>query len=279
MKQHGGDHPSMAELCEKTGSKIEHAHISVKHFDMMLERLKHRETIRGNSSDAKNLEGIFSASHITYNIKNISREYSMKLFPDDVDEREFVQRAENLGSPFTPYTKQIGKVPLSSRGIACDDNVTLSSKLNEVQFPHLISNSPYAIQSMTPNSKLAVTESVSSWIEKYLSKENFNKKSEYIKKRQINGIFAEVATSIKEFKFEPLVEKIDTLQTFYVNCLDELIGNEERRIQKYDTEDSKNIQGFVDNPTFHKAVIACCIESILFTIDNTLTIEDVLTLT
>ena len=70
----------------------------------MLERLKHRETIRGNSSDAKIIDGIFSSAHIAYNIKNISREYAMKLFPDDVDEREFIQRAENLGSPFTPYT-------------------------------------------------------------------------------------------------------------------------------------------------------------------------------
>ena len=36
----------------------------------------------------------------------------MKLFPDDVDEREFIQRAENLGS-FKPYTKMIGKIPLA----------------------------------------------------------------------------------------------------------------------------------------------------------------------
>lgn len=46
----------------------------------------------------------------------------------------------------------------------------------------MVSNSPYAMQSMTPMSKLAVTEAASSWIETYVSKENV-KKTEYVKKR------------------------------------------------------------------------------------------------
>lgn len=60
--------------------------------------------------------------------------------------------------------------------------------------------------------------------------------------------------------------------------VDEIIGNEDKRIQKYETEE-KNIAGLVDNKTFHKAVIACCIEAILFTVENTFTVEDVLALT
>ena len=42
---------------------------------MMLDRLKHRETIRGNSIDSKDFSGIFLPAHIMYNLKNLAREY------------------------------------------------------------------------------------------------------------------------------------------------------------------------------------------------------------
>jgi hypothetical protein len=55
----GPDSPSLTNLCESIGSKVDHASISVKHFNLMLDRLKHREVIRGDSTDSKNFDGVF----------------------------------------------------------------------------------------------------------------------------------------------------------------------------------------------------------------------------
>ena len=138
----------------------------------MLDRLKHRETIRGNSTDSKDFSGIFLQAHLMYNLKNLAREYEQKLFPDDVDEREFLHKATELGSPFPPYAKQIAVNARLNKSLPWDENVTLNSKLHDLKFPHMVSNSPYAMQSMTPMSKLAVTEAASQWIDGYISKEN-----------------------------------------------------------------------------------------------------------
>jgi len=71
---------------------------------------------------------------------------------------------------------------------------------------------------------------------------------------------------------------MDSLKLLYINCLDEIIGNEDKRIQKYEAEE-KDISPLCDNSTFHKSIIACCMEAILFTVENTLTIEDIMRLT
>jgi len=145
-----------------------------------------------------NPDELFDTDKIGLNLKKMSSQYQQKLGIDEIDERIFVISEMRITTPlkFTPFARQGGanrivtpakpedvtvtrKLKSSKRvltydtpAVATKENVTLSTKLNEIKFSQYSLQSPYTVSKLPTATPITRAMEMNNWLQDHISKAN-----------------------------------------------------------------------------------------------------------
>lgn len=230
---------------------------------------------------------------------------------DEIDERIFVVSEMRITTPlkFTPFARQgvankiitpakpddsgpvARKLKMSKRVLTYDtpaaakENVTLSTKLNEIKFSQYSLQSPYTVNKLPAATPITRAMEMNNWLQDHISKvpattENglahftsglLMSITETVSKMMLGILessLKKIATALGIDNKEPEVTatpvpqkthiKSQEIRALYFRILDELICLEEKKVGA-----PKTIQ-ILANPEFHKSVLAAVTEVVLF---------------
>jgi transcription initiation factor TFIIIB Brf1 subunit/transcription initiation factor TFIIB len=273
--------------------------VASSHLTLLVEKFKEHEVLSGTSFSPKNLEGILTTPHLKYNLSNLSLHYLQRLLPNDIDEREFLFKTTQISTPlrktFNSYTRQISKL-VSHRILSYEDEeqITITSKLGEIKFPSLVSNSPYSIKNFPPSTPMTTAMELSRWLNEHL--DNFsnglprplvNKFDTYASEAfsgfensissmrcavsasfEKHGIYSDKSAEVLKQSFGEDVEvmdnKLDSLIKFFYVVMNEVLINEEKQQDIRGGDKRESMRALLMNEVFLRALMVCCTEAILF---------------
>jgi hypothetical protein len=257
-------------------------------------------------------EGVGQADSIKYNLANLSMIYQELLQPDDFDERDFLssslepnRRLPKL--PLTPFKRQ-GKAVGPSTALArrlewdeVDSSVGLTSALKDLKFRTV--NSPY-LHAGTP---MTLAMEMNTWLDD-LTEAIGDDLASQPSLLEVFADDAELMVVIKakvDFFLTSLTAQLnaagvgqpyssDFLNThfavslpastegnckaqltvkLYLKALEKLVSCEQAKLPS-------SIRSIVENTSFHTALLACCLETVLFVHNlSAVDLHDILRLT
>jgi hypothetical protein len=260
-----------------------------------VQNLKASGEIRGNYEES--MEGIFSLCHLNYNLRQFSLQYQRILTPDSIDERDFLGRAYKIGTPIknkqpiTPYMRQAmtfttSKKLTSQRMLDWQDDVSLSSNLKDLK------KAPPASPFIPPSTPMTTAMEMNRWIQTLIEEESgfeprlkalcgsdaiYNEICSRLETNleKLQSVFSThgigtVKVESSRFLFANFSEetvdnssksnsKIETLREIYWTALIRLLENEEKRMA------GGNLQTILCNEEFQMSLVACCVETLLYT--------------
>ena len=276
-------------LCSTIKASQEQVKLASDHLRMMIEKFKEHNHLRGTYPNSGNIEGILEPSHLLFNIKSISSEYSSKLLPDDIDEKEFLMQDTEIGTPL-----KVKDAVIQNSQRFCnkrmldyedDESLSMSSRLQDIKFPSLVSNSPYSIKTFPPCSRMITSYELENWVNCHIETVSSDIPDEILEKMDpaSSACFSNIVKAFKELiknsfgsiaKFQPNFAKPylqipaskitpDYVLRFFFKVLAELLKNEERQ-QELRAENKDQIVNVLKNETFYRALLVCCIETVLY---------------
>lgn len=285
---------SLGFLCNTIKAAPEQVKLAADHLKLMVEKLKEHNLLRGSQANSSNIEGILQQSHLGFNIKSLSTEYSSKILPDDIDERDFLLKETTIGSPLK--IKDVAGMNsqrfCSKRVLDYEDDETLSmsSRLQDIKFPSLISNSPYSIKTFPPSSRMLTSLELETWLSSHTESISSSIPNEIIEKLDnfayefLKNLLDEFSTVISNAfdslgigKIQPTLFLKSCLQIptgeskissenilkLFQKVLLELLHNEEKQ-QELRSDSKEQMSNVLKNETFYRALLVCCIETTLF---------------
>jgi hypothetical protein len=281
----GGD--PLLFLCSTIKASQEQVKLASDHLRMMIEKFKEHNHLRGTYANSSNIEGILDQNHLWFNIKSVSSEYSSKLLPDDIDEKEFLMQESDLGSPLkVKDSVQNSQRFCNKRMLDYEDDESLSmtSRLQDIKFPSLVSNSPYSIKTFPPCSRMITSYELENWINSHIEGISCEVPEEILEKmdtssssgflsiiKQFKDLIKNSLNNIQKFQSssKPYLSipsnKLtpDSLLRFFFKVLTELLKNEEKQ-QELRSETKDQLINVLKNETFYRALLVCCIETVLY---------------
>ena len=276
-------------LCSTIKASQDQVKLASDHLKLMIEKFKEHNHLRGNYANSSNVEGILDPNHLIFNIKSISSEYSNKLLPDDIDERDFLMQETGIGSPL----KGKDTIVQNSQRFCNkrlldyedDENLSINSRLQDIKFPSLVSNSPYSIKTFPPCSRMITSYELENWITSHIDSVSSEIPEEVLEKMDsaAGSYFIDIVEDFKELiktsfssitKIQPGFSKpslqipptkvtSEYVLKFFFKVLLELLKNEERQ-QEIRLENKEQIHNVLKNEVFYRALLVCCIETILY---------------
>lgn len=298
-------------LCDLLKAQDEQVTVSASHVGLMVEKFKEHDVIRGDIPNSRCLDGIFSNSHIHYNNSSLELNYQNKLLPDDVDERYFVFKETKimtpLRNPTSPMIRNGAHRFSAQRILAYEDNdqLSINSRLQDIVFPSIVSNSPYSIKTFPPPTPLSTYIELETWLNSHIENSSLTSIPLEIKhkldtcaqhilldlleefKQELNetlekyGIGSIQQSNFIKQNFKSEEEnpsktfKVDNTVKLFYKVLVELLKNDERQQELRESKD--NITYVLKNESFYRSLLSCCLETILFVNSETaLEFEEVL---
>ena len=249
---------------------------------------------------------IFDAEKLGITLKKMSAQYQQKLGLDEIDERIFVLSEMRITTPlkFTPFARQgvankittpskpedtgpiARKLKSSKRVLNYDapttgkENVTLSTKLNEIKFSQYSLQSPYTVNKLPAATPITRAMEMNNWLQDHVSKASCNDSGLTHFMVTLSGPASETLSKTLVSLLDSLLKKIapalgidkepesaamqkthikaQEIKAMYFRIADEMLCLEEKKIGA-----SKTTQ-ILSNPEFHKSVLAAATEIVLF---------------
>ena len=272
----------------------EQVKLAADHLKLMIEKFKEHNHLIGNFPNSSSIEGILDSNHLVFNIKSLSGEYSNKLLPDDIDERDFLLKETDISSPLKINNSLLPSAQrfFNKRVLEYDDDETLSmsSRLQDIKFPSLITNSPYSIKTFPPCSRMTTSLELETWLNTHLDSVSSTIPSEISEKLDSAGshFLTELLIEFRSIIFEAFGNFIsqktqpskhsksslqiqsfenkpssDQVLRLFHKVLLELLRNEEKQ-QELRSDSKEQMSNVLTNETFYRALLVCCIETILY---------------
>eukprot|EP01022_Parablepharisma_sp_SALTPOND_P014821 TRINITY_DN205_c0_g3_i3.p1 TRINITY_DN205_c0_g3~~TRINITY_DN205_c0_g3_i3.p1 ORF type:complete len:933 (+),score=77.64 TRINITY_DN205_c0_g3_i3:3512-6310(+) len=244
---------------------------------------------------------LFDMERIGLIIKKLSAQYQQKLGLDEIDERIFVVSEMRITTPlkFTPFARQgvanklitpakpddtgsiVRKLRGSKRVLTYDtpatgkENVTLSTKLNEIKFSQYSLQSPYTVNKLPAATPITRAMEMNNWLQDHVAKVCFLESG---LTPFLTNLVAASETSPKTLLglLESLLKKIaaalgidaeapqkmhikaQEIKAVYFRIVDELLCLEEKKLG------SAKAAQVLANPEFHRSALAASTEIVLF---------------
>ncbi|CAG9320736.1 unnamed protein product [Blepharisma stoltei] len=294
-------------LCGLLRAQPEQVNVSASHVMLMIEKFKEHQVIRGNQQNSRNIEGIFSSSHIQFNLQSLNLYYIQKLLPDDFDERSFLSKPESLAAKALSDYSIINNGNqrfVNQRVIEFEDNdqISINLKLQDILRLNNPVNSPRGSLLYPLSTPMTSAIELETWLNSHTDELNSELPHE-IKSKLGTETSNMVKNLLEEFKInlEDLLERYGlgrsdtsafiarhfnestkaerkqtnlrvemTLKLFY-KALGELMKIEERQLELR-SESRDNYTNVLRNESFYRALLSCCLQTILF-VYNTLTVD------
>jgi hypothetical protein len=278
---------------------VEEVNTHKKSVEDFLKKLLSNGTIK--STQGFEVKGAFEQSTIFMNFEKLDAYYQKKLGFDDLDERFFVcDRKAFQAGMFTPFTKQgpsnklTININITKNGesfakstpqnkllnFEASQQVSMKSNLNEIKYAgKSIPPSPFGKQ--VPATPVSRALEMYNWLsdkvrlkktpsgltpgmEEYLGIFENRFKDEIV--NRANTLVEKVLTYEKEnasknanpLSEKKIKDKQSQMANLYLKVLEELLNQEERKTH------SPNYVEILSNDEFHKALIACSIETVFF---------------
>ena len=283
-------------LSEILKAHPEQVNVSATHLALMIEQFKKHDVLRGTQPNSSSVQGILDSPHLSYNLQSLNQHYIQKLLPDDIDETHFIFKQTKISTPLKPHVNYIKSTHrFSSQRVLNyedDENLSIHSKLHEIKFPNQVSNSPYSIKTFPPPTPMTTAMEMDSWLnsqtdsqpmelpelvmEKLPASElemvkriivEFKKEFEVLfEKYEIGKVqtssFLRENFNIESIKQNEINSKVELTFKLFYKVLSGLISNEEK--QQELRSEARDLSIVLKNENFYKAILACCLETLLF---------------
>jgi hypothetical protein len=282
----------------------------------MLQQLKDLDALRCASAERHNFAGVFEPERIALSIKRLGAQYQQQITPDELDERIFVSSETKITTPlkFTPFARQGGankagtpakpdpnadpangtcaarQLRASKRMLTYEgpgpgkENVTLTTKLNEIKFSQYVTQSPYNAIKLPAATPITRAMEMNNWLQDHVSKAqlcdgSFPTMARLLPllpdtfgqalKGALESTFKKLGTALGNDKSacDEDASKIgkgdvksQRIRCMYSRIAEELLCVEEKKA----TAGVAELLPIVQNTKFHKAVIATATEVVLF---------------
>lgn len=283
---------TLTYLCSTIKAAPEQVKLASDHLKMMVEKFKEHNHLRGSHPNSQSIEGILDQSHLSYNLKSLSSEYMNKLLPDDIDEKDFLLKETSICSPLKIKDSLLGTSQrfCNKRILDYEDDETLSmtSRLQDIKFPSLVSNSPYSLKTFPPCSRMITSLELETWLNGHIDSASQNVPQEVIDKldspgvdflKNLVGEFRNLLNSalsnimrnqtpgtMRNYLQIPSHDNKtnpDNVMKLFFKVLLELLKNEEKQ-QELRSDSKEQMSNVLKNETFYRALLVCCVETILY---------------
>lgn len=293
-------------LCGLLKAQPEQVNVSASHINLMVEKFKEHQVIRGLHANSRNIEGILTASHLEFNLQSLNLYYTQKLLPDDIDERAFLNKPhKNHAKNVTEYSilNNDHNKFINQRTIDFEDNeqISINLKLNDILRLNT-SNSQRSNLLYNLSTPMTSAIELESWLSSHIEDLDSNIPLEIKHKlgieatKIVKNLVADFTTNLVELLDKYGLERVDTssfiaknfkeevhqksvqsnirvemtLKLFY-KSLGELMRHEERQLELR-SENKDHLTNVLKNENFYRSLLACCLQTILV-VYNTLTVD------